>query len=225
MHWTYRYWSSFGVPIIYGIAETVNRSAARNDAARKANASILFHADADMWIPPEQFHAAVERAAETGCFVHAYTKHLRLNKAATQKVYEGTFSPSGQLALRQSAGAIAVPRELHDRVGGHDERFIAWGGEDRSFQYACQTLGGVAERIEGYSYHLWHPRDRELNRTTPQRKRNIELATRYKTAGGSIRREGILGRTVGKEPDPDAMLAILREPGGPLFARVGSAGP
>ncbi|QCK82219.1 hypothetical protein E5Z46_08125 [Geobacillus kaustophilus NBRC 102445] len=42
-------------------------------------------------------------------------------------------------------------------VGGFDERFSAWGGEDDAFSSAVNTLCGHYKRLEHTIYHLWHP--------------------------------------------------------------------
>ena len=51
---------------------------------------------------------------------------------------------------------MALTREAFFRIGGFDERFVDWGGEDNEFYDRCTTL-----RRYPYGYlpflHLWHP--------------------------------------------------------------------
>lgn len=221
--WTERHWASLGVEVVYGSSETVNRSAARNDAAMKATAEVLFFADADTWVPGEQFFEAVERAG-SGHLIHAYVKHVRMSKQASVNCVEGKpHRLTGQTVLGCTSGCIAVHRETFDIVGGHDERFTVWGGEDRSFQFACDTLAGPGDRVPGSSYHLWHPSDPAIRQHTPERKAVAALAQRYKRAAGVQARAGYVGPTKNAHRSPEAMLAILREPGGPLHQDVASA--
>lgn len=213
------YWSSLGVEVVegHGHDKPVNRSEARNAAAEKATGDVLFFCDADMWVPSDQFWAAVAVAARTDRFVLAYTRHMRLDRQATAATIAGTFTPRGQTIGGTAGGCFAVSRVLHDLVGGHDERFREWGGEDRAFRFACETLTGVEETIPGLSYHLWHPRSPELARHTPNRTANATLAERYKKAAGVRRATGVIRSLprISPVPDASAMRAILAEPGGP----------
>lgn len=223
---TARHWARLGVPVVYGVDDSSppNRARARNNAALTVDADVLFFADADTWVPLEQFLHAVGVASDTGRFVWAYTDHVKLSRATTLKLHDGANVPLlGQRVAGMSSGAIAVSRNLHDRVGGHDERFEGWGGEDRAFEFACTTLSADGMRIPGDSYHLWHPRAREFNAQSAERKAGIALARRYKLAAGITQRTGIVPATKGAQRDPVAMEALLQEQGGPLHRRVASA--
>ena len=50
---------------------------------------------------------------------------------------------------------VAVAREAYLRIGGHDEAFLGWGGEDNEFYDRCRLL-----RFHPWGYlpflHLWH---------------------------------------------------------------------
>jgi glycosyltransferase involved in cell wall biosynthesis len=216
--WILRYYSDLAFVVSPEMAADgpVNRSAARNAAAAMADTPVLFFADADTWVPPEQFRDAVLAARESGNLVHAYTLHTRLSKKATTLTLEGKTSHEGATVRNAPAGAIAVSRELFDSVGGWDERFEGWGYEDRCFQFACDTIAGAGQRIAGRSYHLWHPRGKDQIQTQPERRRGAVLAQRYKSASGVKVRTGIVGATKNAERNREAMLAVLSEPGGPL---------
>lgn len=212
MEWTTGYWTMLGFDVVSGDGPT--RSAARNDAARKTDASVLVFADADTWCDVEQLADGVARVGDG--LVYPYVKHLRLNQVATAHLYEtGQVTRSGQTILDQSLGIVVCSRGVFDEVGGFDERFTVWGGEDRSFRFAVETLCGPSQRIDGFSYHLWHPRGRDQWVRTAERKAMYDLALRYKEAAGSARQAGILRATKRTIADPDAMRALLSEPGGP----------
>lgn len=217
--WTQAFWASLGAEVVYGIDDSrpVNRARARNRAAERTDAEILFFSDADTWVPPEQFHQACERAAETDRLILAYVSHVRLTRSSTEHIYAGTMTLLGQSITGCSSGAIAVSRRTFDAVGGHDERFTGWGYEDRCFQFACDTIAGPGERIQGRSYHLWHPRGTDQMRTTAERKQGEALALRYKRAAGERRQAGIVRAVPDAVRDPNAMRALLSEPGGPLM--------
>lgn len=218
-----KHWVSNGQEVVVGGAESVNRSAARNHAASLTDADVFVFCDADTWIRMEQFDVMVDLAAQMDRLIHGYTRHVKLTKRNTQRVYAGEDIRSGEVILNQPSGVIAVSRKLLDKVGGHDERFVGWGGEDRAFELACRTLAGPGPRVPGDSLHAWHPNDAAKGRATTQRRINQTLALRYKDAAGVAAKQGpLLPRTDAKKPDPEAMLSLLHEPGGPLAGRVRS---
>jgi predicted glycosyltransferase involved in capsule biosynthesis len=53
-------------------------------------------------------------------------------------------------------GSIAITRAAYLAIGGMDEGFVGWGGEDNEFWERAQTL-----RVWSYGclpyVHLWHP--------------------------------------------------------------------
>lgn len=217
--WTEKYWRDAGLRVVYG--EGATRSAARNDAVRRADADVSVITDADTFVPIEQIWAAAHLAQATDRLVPAYGPHIRLDKVATQAVLDGGKIPLRRKGIENcSSGCIAVSRSLNDAVGGHDERFVGWGGEDRAFQYTCDTLAGPGERIAGPSIHLYHPPQPDAKKASVTRQANEALALRYKAAAGWEPKAGILRRLPGVEPDPDAIRSILAEPGGPLSVGV-----
>lgn len=50
-----------------------------------------------------------------------------------------------------------MPGEAFAKVGGMDERFRGWGGEDVSFMIAVDTLYGKHKTSNNPVYHVWHP--------------------------------------------------------------------
>jgi predicted glycosyltransferase involved in capsule biosynthesis len=51
-----------------------------------------------------------------------------------------------------------VPREAYELVGGMDERFSSWGGEDVSFMRLLDTLYARHHTLNNPVYHMWHPK-------------------------------------------------------------------
>lgn len=149
--------------------EPFNRSAARNRTAEGR----------------KQVDAAVAHATRTGCLTFAHTWRAGLGQAATEDVLAGADPASVE---RQEwdrntfSGCYAVPRSLWNAVGGFDERFLGWGGEDLAFMKACGALGGV-DRVPGTIHHLWHPRSRAEQEEQPHYAANWALYERYLTAG------------------------------------------
>lgn len=144
-----------------------NRSAAVNIAAASCDWSLMVVADADTWVPPDQLRDALALAEDSGRLVAAFDMVIELDWPTTEKILCGDLSlaDSGAFAserlrtkdLETQSSMLVVPRALWDSVGGFDERFCGWGGEDNAFWRACDILGGQPHRIAGPAFHLWHP--------------------------------------------------------------------
>lgn len=139
-----------------------NRSAAINVAARQAgNWDVAVIADSDTWVPPTQLYEAVRLARRTGSLVSALTSVIQLGQDYTESLLRGT---SGILSaervrtldIETESSMIVVPRVLWERIGGFDEKFVGWGGEDNAFWRAATILGGAPLRVDGAAFHLWH---------------------------------------------------------------------
>jgi len=83
-----------------------------------------------------------------------------LDSLHTSRFLQGssTLDAMPPLAVTQNCeggGSIAVFREAFEKIGGMDESFIGWGGEDNEWWERAQTL-----RVWPYAYlpivHLWH---------------------------------------------------------------------
>lgn len=193
-------------PIVEGLSVDgpFNRSRALNEAAKEAGdwkAAVILDADT---VPDfERLRRAVELAAETGELICPQDVFRSLNREGTKAVLAGRCAindaPKRWDYPQPKSSCIALGRALWEQTGGFDERFEGWGFEDASFYHACEALAGI-ERLEGPVWHCWHPRSAEKDPHSEAYEANQALGARYKAA----------------RRDPDAMRAILAEPGGPL---------
>ena len=205
--WCRDIWRQQGWPIYEGHheaseGELFNASIARNRAAAAADADgawdVAIFADADTvpwdWRPVRQ---AVDEAARTDRFIRPFRTYYLLDEQATEAFMATGAKPRrGIRPLGQHVygGIHVVSRTLWDESGGYDERFVGWGGEDTSYQFACQTLRGY-RRLNGEVYHLFHPMQRR-DPSKPEFIANRELEKRYVEASR----------------DRARMLALLAEP-------------
>lgn len=63
----------------------------------------------------------------------------------------------GAVLRRPPGHCVWVRRGLFDRVGGFDERFVGWGGEDLDFVFRLDVVGAV-DRYGDVLLHLFHER-------------------------------------------------------------------
>lgn len=185
-----------------------NRSAAINEAARGAwDVAVIL--DADTILDIDQIEQGIATAHTTGELVLPFTCRNLLNQRGTKEIlagYQGSWER--WVTKREKVGdsyehvssCLCVPRRLWDEVGGFDERFEGWGGEDDAFHAACSTLAGVA-RIEGHAWHLWHPPAKRKDGLYRQAK---ALSDRYLAANTTQEMRGLLAEDRG----PDQTLLI-----------------
>lgn len=238
--WTTRHWAACDLPVYVGDDLTgglwPNRAAMRNTAAAKAIADgceVLFFADSDTFVRPDQLWAAAHVAVERNQLVLAYDEYLRIGKTRTiplmgSREHGNRFEKAARIGASytsedHASGAIAIPVSVWEQVGGYDERFVRWGFEDRAFWLAAITLNGTAPRIPGPAYHWWHPPAIDKDRQSSEYRVACDLSARYKHAAAFAPKAGAMlpiDLPADAVPDPEAMRAILAEPGGPLAARL-----
>lgn len=232
-HWCAEWWTNAGFDVFIGSGES--RAAMRNNAATSAIAAgvdVLFFADADTWVPHQQAIDACKMAYEKDQLVHAFTEYIRLGSSIT-KQYLPLKNPSMKVLSRMGprqrhhmSGASAISVQLWKKIGGYDERFVAWGFEDRSFDLAAGCLGEEIGRVNGYAIHWFHGPAAEKATRLRADDPAMELVIRYHLAAAKIPPTGRSSRLAAMKlpkdakPDPEIMLAILSESGGPLSAKV-----
>lgn len=197
--WVRRRWHHrLGLPIVTGDSDPArpfNRSAARNDAARRAGDwDVAVITDADTIVrnaaPTVE---AIAQAHATGHVVLPHDAYRALDAKGTALVLANDAAGWAHLArsvARAPLGVVVVPRPAWEQLGGFDERWTGWGGEDAAFVEAAEVLVGL-DRLPGEIWHLWHPLD-------PTKRDYIaakggELRTLYRQA----------------RRDPDAMRQLL----------------
>ena len=165
-----------------------NRSYAINQAAdRDWDTAII--ADTDTWVPAKQLHTAVMTATISGRLTAAFDAVVELSQPCTDNILTGRTPLAGSFEatkvrtreLETQSSMLVIPRKLWDDVGGFDERFKGWGGEDSAFWHACHLLGGEPKRIPGNAYHLWHAPAKGKFQGI-EYKRNLNLWRRYERA-------------------------------------------
>lgn len=136
------------------------RSRAINDGATGAwDVAVVI--DSDIVVDGAKVSEAVAVAHETGQLVLPYTRRRLVTADGTRRILRGQHPGSWDTVSRPDgntahcSSVIVVPRRLWDAVGGFDEGFVGWGGEDDAFHAACLTLAGV-HRLPGNVYHLHH---------------------------------------------------------------------
>lgn len=167
-NWLYDYYSKEFDVIVADNNGEFNRSAARNVGVDLTTCKVAVVIDADNYIPYEQIHVAVTAAERQDRLVKPFMSFGYLTEQSTALFYKSqedssfTFTPEYLQAPTQNfkGGAYVMKKDLWNRLGGMDEGFIGWGGEDDAFHLNCANNGIRTRYVDGYDYHLFHPQAR-----------------------------------------------------------------
>lgn len=103
----------------------------------------------------------------------AYLKSMQV-EPRHQRSAKGEFSSL-------ASAMIVISRKAFDRLGGWDERFVGWGGEDDAMSHKIQRLRlSTLELAQHSAYHLWHPQPHTNTFGQAAYKSNLAIVQRYK---------------------------------------------
>lgn len=136
------------------------KSWAYNVGARMARSEVLVFQDGDICMP-HRYAREVHRTLSSGEYDAASLQRLLfyLDRSSTERVetrdaFDVPLVPE-RVFQNWKGGTIAIRREAFFHVGGFDEGFVDWGGEDDEFFDRCSAI-----RHCRYGYlpfvHLWH---------------------------------------------------------------------
>lgn len=136
-----------------------NKSLAMNRAVAEATAPVVLLHDADLVVPANYVESLLLRFSQGWEAVRParFAFHLDQDDSAGFMEANGKFLPRNIEMVQQNNPGLstAMTREAYARIGGHDQRFEGWGGEDLEFLDRLKTLrrypGGYAPLV-----HLWH---------------------------------------------------------------------
>ena len=136
-----------------------SRAWAFNVGARLASGEVLVLHDNDLLVPRDYAQETVA-CFEGGHEVINLKRFIfYLSEVDSSRAFSGgALTPqAAPAAIMQNAlgGTIAISREAYVSIGGFDESFVGWGGEDDEFWQRAQT-----RRVWPFGYlplvHLWH---------------------------------------------------------------------
>lgn len=136
------------------------KSWAYNVGARIATGDILIFQDGDVCVPA-RYSAEVARTILTdGYDVASLQRFLfYLDQTATGQIEASdgaNFRCTPERVFQNwKGGTIAVQRDAFFRLGGFDEGFVDWGGEDDEFYDRCGALNHCRFGYLPF-IHLWH---------------------------------------------------------------------
>lgn len=170
-----------------------NKSWGLNLGARHASAAWLLFADADVLLGAA-LPAALAQTASGAQAIKPYRRLIDLSPAQSEHVRRGEFDvlpPRGAEAapdreglgerLAFAGGAILLARGAFYALGGWDERFRGWGGEDDALSYRLERARLPAIELDVRpAVHLHHARPAASPQAHPHYADNLALLRRYR---------------------------------------------
>jgi hypothetical protein len=131
-----------------------------NVAVPHVRSDVLVLHDNDMLVPERYAFEALQRVEEGFSFIDLKRFIFYMAEPDTRRVFVTGVPPKGVAATvvqNLMGGSIVARRDAYDAIGGFDESFIGWGGEDNDFFDRAAFLGGVYRFAYMPILHLQHP--------------------------------------------------------------------
>lgn len=137
------------------------RSWGFNVGFRHARAPLLVLHDNDILVPERYAQEALRQFAKGYEVINLKRFVFSLTQRHTDEVFGGIakLTDRSPLSIGQNlegGGSLIIARQAYEDVGGLDETFIGWGGEDNEFWERAQTRKHWPYASMSL-LHLWHP--------------------------------------------------------------------
>ncbi|MDH6106149.1 glycosyltransferase family 2 protein [Anabaenopsis tanganyikae CS-531] len=162
-----------------------NRSWAFNFGVKKAQGKNVVLHDADMLVP-KKFAISIANILSTGLDAVRLPRFIfYLDQHTSEFIQKKHILPT-QFAVSEvianNRTPIATTKDVYLEIGGHDEDFWGWGGEDDEFMDRLRTFK-ISEGAYLPIIHLWHP-------ASPQKAngdRNNQILIQKMTCSSQVR--------------------------------------
>ena len=169
-----------------------NKSWGLNIAAQRAKTDLLVMADADMVIAHDVMQKIVDEFRNGSDAINPYLELIDLSQEYSIDVLSDDRKPEAippETSLDRGTmghnlpfcgGIFAISAELFQAIGGMDERFSGWGGEDNAVTLRVQWFAKKMITLESETaYHLWHEKAHLKSLNNKDYIRNIALLSLY----------------------------------------------
>lgn len=149
--------------------DAFSKARACNAGWARVHAPVVAFVDADTVVDADILRGAAVRIARTDEVIRPFGRFRELDEFERASYLEtGTLPDASELAtsdtrggehIPPTGGAVLLSTDRYLAVGGMDETFIGWGGEDDAFATALARSGARLLTVPGATaFHLWHPR-------------------------------------------------------------------
>lgn len=162
-----------------------NAAASRNDGvkkAQKAHCDVIIVNDADTIPEIKPLLEAIQACQEDEMIHNPYTLCKYFNKEITNQIINGKDMTilKHNLFLDANGGVWVCTPKTWWSIGGMDEKFLQWGGEDLVFEIAHKIIKGKNFiKHNGYIYCLGHDKQQKEKDFSLNHSKNTELCLKY----------------------------------------------
>jgi hypothetical protein len=170
-----------------------NKSWGFNVGFRAARTQWLGFGDADV-IVGDALWQSFQLLREGLFAVKPYRRFIDLTEEESRPVRAGDFArvpardpraPPGRQGIGEhvvfAGGSFVIHRDAFVALGGWDERFVGWGGEDDAFSYRIERSRMACTELDtAPAMHLWHERSRDATFAQPFYDANRRLLEEYR---------------------------------------------
>jgi predicted glycosyltransferase involved in capsule biosynthesis len=137
-----------------------SRSQAFNEGALHASGECLIFHDNDLLVPCQYAYETLAIYKRGYDFINLKRFIFYLSKGASENFIENgnlnkTLEIESIMQNAEGGGSIGGSKQAFERIGGFDQRFVGWGGEDNEFWERALT-----QKVWSHGYlpliHLWH---------------------------------------------------------------------
>lgn len=169
-----------------------NKSWGLNVGFQSSTGASVAFGDADVLVSPPALARCFQACQGSIEAVKPYDRLIDLTEEETRRF----LSERGALEVERSVswinregigeyvsfggGLFIMQRGTFERLGGFDERFLGWGGEDDAMTIKVQRLVAAAQTLSGQTaFHLWHPRSQQSRTGHPHYQQNVARVQYY----------------------------------------------
>jgi hypothetical protein len=156
-----------------------NKSWAFNCGAIIAPDDLILLHDCDLLVPKNYVKESM-RILGAKDMALPWTKILYLTEESSKRYPDGNHKISHTLTSHQAVGgSLLVRKQFYLRIGGMDERFEGWGGEDNAFYAKALKLGRVSRSNPMTGMVLMHHYHKPAQRAHPHNYVNNHALWEY----------------------------------------------
>ncbi|HEX3582942.1 MAG TPA: galactosyltransferase-related protein [Thermoanaerobaculia bacterium] len=135
-----------------------NRSATLNEGVAEARGEIVILHDGDTLVPARYAAEVLARARDGFEFIDVKRFTFYLHPEETKRIFDTAIvRPAPAIVTQNGKGvSIAAARRAYLDIGGFDEDFVGWGGEDNDFWDRVHVHGNAYEFGYLPMIHLYH---------------------------------------------------------------------
>jgi Glycosyltransferase like family 2 len=184
-----------------------SRSWSFNVGARMAHGKVLIFHDNDMLIPADYGSEMMVRMGDYCEVVNLKRFIFYLTQRHTSRIFNMQSlvldEPAESVIQNlKGGGSFAIKKETYLQLGGFDEEFVGWGGEDVEFWHRAST-----RNMDGFAsmpiIHLWHSPQTGKREVRGMGRSTVELTERRNSIPPEDRIQELCNRSFGNPNHPD----------------------